>query len=86
MKSADRLIMQTQVENDILRLNPDFDDAAALVAAIHASLKARYPAEQLWDCDHYFEMLDKALERGPSLDPEIDECAAEKDDALKEWQ
>lgn len=80
MTSAERLIAQTQLENDILRQNPDFDDAAALICAIHVSLKRRYPDEQMWDANHYFEMLDKALERAPKLAPvEIDECEAHKE-------
>ena len=81
MNYSDRLLLQTQIENDILRLDPEFDDAAALICAIHVSLKRRYPAEQMWDANHFFETLDEALERAPMLaPPEVDECALGKEE------
>lgn len=83
MKSADRLILETQVENDILRLEPDFDTAVEIIAALHASLKSRYPDYMLYEIDHYCDYLCKALERAPIFaEPEVDECAAYKDSLL----
>ena len=74
MRSADRLIVLAQVENDIMRARPEFDEAIDIVIALEVSLKSRYPAEQMWDCEHYFQYLRQALERAPMLTNDPDEC------------
>ena len=81
MESADRIVLCTTIENEIIRLNPSFDEALEIAEALRLSIKRRYPAEQVWDCEHYFEYLAKALERAPMLaPPEVDECALSKEE------
>jgi len=79
LSSAQRMELQSAIEQAIRRLAPDFNDALEILDALHHSLKCRYPCEMMWDVDHYFEYAGQALERGPSLDPEVDEMAAAKD-------
>ena len=80
LSSAQRMELQTSIENAIQRLGPDFDIAVELVDAIHKALHRRYRSEQLWDVDHYCDYFVRALERGNYLDAdgEIDEMAVYK--------
>ena len=80
LSSAQRMELQSAIENAILRLEPDFYDSVEIMDALHCALKRRYPPEMMWDVDHYYQYFCQALERGPSLDPEatVDEMAAYK--------
>lgn len=66
MNSSDRLTLLMQIENDILRANPAFEDAGGLLAALHVALKRRYSAAEMEELNTYFDLLDRALNRAES--------------------
>ncbi len=67
LSSAQRMELQSSIENAILRLSPDFEDAVEIVEALHCALKRRYPPEHMWDVDHYCDYFCRSLERGAGM-------------------
>lgn len=79
MRSSVRAELLLEAERMISELGVDFDDASNIIVAVMASLKRKYGPEQLWDVQHYCDCFLQALDRGPSLDPEVDEMALAKE-------
>ena len=81
MRSAERLTELVEIENRILDIGLEFDDAANIVACILSSLKRKYPSYAMWDIEHYGEYFLKSLDRGPMmLQSEVDEMALAKEE------
>lgn len=82
-----RFDRQRQIEEALANFNPDPVEAQELLAALMAGLLSRHDNMDLSDIEHEAKQLHEALDeldRTLAAIPEIDECAAHRDQQARE--